>query len=363
MNSDYSFVKRTYIKDFVYSHNLLDCSNWLVVVKSQDQTNRRNRLLSGIKNGKYGRTESRPTSTGLLSHVTLAEGTVRLNWKSEFPEPRHIIQLNAENYALTDVNGVNIISKRGRVIRRIDDPLYAFLHSIDRNAFDRDKLLVCSSGYDAVVETDLITGKRSFLWSAWENGFNPDEEGNWLALTTDYYRRALSEGRRAIFVDPSKYGEQGINTKFRSAHPNVAVYNPYNNNNSIIISIGHGGSLYEVDLATSRSRIIFDGLSQMPHGLMPYENGWVVTNTTKGEIWFLTADFNPINILSFDGFPGKIAELGAIEWLQNTKLVTSGIFLCLDANRGLVAFDIVNRKFNVFQPDLEWCLQDAIHLS
>jgi len=360
MNSDYSDIKRTHIKDFEPSQYLLDGSNWLVVVKSQDQTDRRNRLLSGLKNGKYGRTENRPTATGLLSHVTLSDGIVRLNWKREFPEPRHIIKIDTEDYALTDVNGVNIISKDGNVKRRIHDPLYAFLHSIDRNEIDGDKLLLCSSGYDAVIETNLISGKRSFLWSAWENGFNPDEEGNWLALTEKYYKNALSEGKQVIFVDPSAYGEQGINTKFRSAHPNVAVYNPYNSNESIIVSIGHGGTLYEVDLVSLESRLIFNGLSQMPHGLMPYDNGWVVTNTTKGEIWFLAADFTPIDILSFDGFPGKMAELGTIEWLQNTKLVSNGIFLCLDANRGLVAFDLVNRKFNVFQPDPEWCFQDAI---
>jgi hypothetical protein len=360
MNNSYSDIKRTHIKDFEPSQSILEGSSWLVVVKSQDQTLRRNRLLSGLKNGKYGRTETRPTATGLLAYVTLSDGLVRLNWKREFQEPRHIIQLDAEEYALTDVNGVNIVSKDGSVKRRILDPLYAFLHSIDRNESDRDKLLICSSGYDAVIESNLITGERSFLWSAWENGFNPDEEGNWLALTTDYYNKLLSDGKQAIFVDPAKYGEQGINTKYRSAHPNVAVYNPYKNNEFIIVSIGHGGTLYEVDLVSLESRLIFNGLSQMPHGLMPYENGWVVTNTTKGEIWFLTSDFTPTDILSFDGFPGKMAELGAVEWLQNTKLATNGTFLCLDANRGLVAFDLLNRRFNVFQPDPEWCFQDAI---
>jgi len=360
MNKDYSSVKRTYLKDFQLRNSLLEGSNWLVVVKSQDQTIRRNRLIGGIKNGKFGRTEARPTATGLLSHVTLTNGIARLNWKKEFPEPRHIIKLESEEYAVTDVNGVNIIAQDGVVKRRIGDPLYAFLHSIDRKPIEKNKLLICSSGYDAIIETDLNSGKRNFLWSAWENGFNPDEEGNWLALTSDYYNQALSEGKRAIFVDPTKYGEQGINTKFRSAHPNVAVYNPYKNNETIIVSIGHAGSLFEIDLKKFESHLIFDGLAQMPHGLMPYEDGWVVTNTTKGEIWFLTADFVPTNILSFDEFPGKLAELGAIEWLQNTKLTTGGILLCLDANRGLIAIDMNDHSFNVFQPDPEWCFQDAI---
>jgi hypothetical protein len=360
MKTDFPSVDRTYLKNFQEDRTLLEGSEWLVVVKSQDQTIRRDRLIGGIKNGKFGRTENRPTAIGLLARVTLTEGEVKLEWKKEFPEPRHIIKLGSNEYALTDVNSVNILTLDGTIQRRIHDPLYAFLHSIDRKGDDENKLLICSSGYDAIVETDIKTGTRTFLWSAWENGFNPDEDGNWLALTNEYHTRMLEEGRRTIFVDPATYGEQGINTKFRSAHPNVAIYNPYKNNSTFIVSIGHGGALYEVDLTNFDSHLVFDGLSQMPHGLMPYKDGWVVTNTTKGEIWFLSSDFVPIDIVSFEGLPGKLPELGSIEWLQNTKVTTEGLFLCLDANRGIIAFDVVQRKLNVFQPDPEWCFQDVI---
>ena len=355
-------IRRTYVKDFKLDPRLLQGSEWLIVIKSQDQSIRRDRLIGGLKNGKFGRTETRPTSTGLLAKVTLKEGETRLHWKKEFPEPRHIIYMATNGYALTDVNGVNLITPDGTVRRRIHDPLYAFLHSIDQKGNNKNKLLVCSSGYDAIVETDIDSGERSFLWPAWEHGFNPDEEGNWLALTNAYHTRMLQEEKRTIFVDPAAYGEQGINTKFRSAHPNVAIYNLYKNYSTFIVSIGHGGLLYEVNLNTSESHLVLDGLSQMPHGLMPYQGGWIVTNTTKGEIWFLSHDFVPIEIVSFEGMPGKMPELGSIEWIQNTKLTPEGMLLCLDANRGLIALDIAERKVNVFQPDPEWCFQDAIML-
>lgn len=362
MNRDLK-IPRVSLQYFDRDEGLLQDSEWLLVVKSQDQTVRRNRLLSKVKNGRYGRTESRPTAIGLLANVFLHDGQAQLNWKKEFPEPRHIIRLCDDVYALTDVSGVNVIDKDGEVSNRINDPLYAFLHSIDQNELKKDKILVCSSGYDAIIETNIKTEERSFLWSAWENGFNPDENGNWLALTDSYHEHLVSEGKKSLLIEPEKYGEQGINTKFRSAHPNVAVYNPYKDNSTMIVSIGHGGTLYEVDLISHKTSLVFDELSEMPHGLMPYKGGWLVTNTTKGEVWSLSANFEAERILSLRELPGKNPDLGSIEWIQNTKVTSDGLMLCLDANRGLVAIDVVNKKYNVFHPDMEWCLQDGIILQ
>lgn len=353
-------ISRINLQDFSLDPKLLNDSNWLFVVKSQDQTIRRNRLISKMQGGKFGRTESRPTAIGLLAKAQLSDGEAHLQWQKEFHEPRHIIQLEENSYALTDVNSIKLIDGCGAVKQTLTDPLFAFLHSIQKHSVEQEKLLICSSGYDAIIETNVKSGQRSFLWAAWENGFNPDEDGNWLCLTSDYEKKIRQDGKNAILINPNLFGEQGINTKFRSAHPNVAVYNPYKKNTSMIVSIGHGGTLYEVSLDTFESKIVLNDLAEMPHGLCPYENGWLVTNTTKGEIWFLSHDFVPEKIISFEGLSGKPKELGEIEWIQNTKVTSNGVFLALDANRGLIAFDIVNEKINFFQPNLEWCLQDAI---
>ena len=351
------------VTTFVHDPAILEGSEWFLVVKSQDQSIRRERLLGTIKNGKYGRTETRPTSIGLLAKVKLIDGRADVIWKKEFPEPRHIIKYENDVYLLTDVSKVNMVDADGHVLDVIEDPLYAFIHSIVLNEVDHSKLLICSSGYDCVIETNIQNKNREFLWSAWENGFNPDESGNWLSLTEEYCKELEKKGKKSFFVDPKLYGEQGINTKFRSAHPNVAVYNPYNDNRSMVISIGHGGALYEVDFQTFETKLVFDHLSEMPHGLWPYEDGWVVTNTTKGEVWFLSADFQLSNIVSLAKLPGKPTGLGLIEWVQNTKVIDKGKFICLDANRGLIAVNTNTKSYNIYQPDPEWCLQDAIQAS
>ena len=350
------------LTNFSLDTHFLEESQWLLVVKSQDQSIRRERLLKTLKGGRIGRTETRPTATGLLAKVILKHGKVDVVWTKEFPEPRHIVRVDEKTLALTDVNGVNLITEDGCVESRITDELFAFLHSIDVMDGDRKTILVSSSGYDAVLEIDLCSMKRTFLWSAWAHGFNPDEDGNWLALTEDEYENLLRSGKRAVFVNPALYGEQGINTKFRSAHPNVAVYNRYKDCRTIIVSIGHEGGLYEVDRLTKNTELIFDKLSQMPHGLWPYNGGWIVSNTTKGEMWFLSRDFILERKVVLSDLGGKPKGVGPVEWLQNTKIVSGDVFLCLDANRGLIAVDIEKKKYNIYQPNVEWCIQDAFQL-
>jgi hypothetical protein len=347
--------------DFRNNNKLMDGHELIIVVKSQDQTVRRRRLLAGRKDGKFGRTEERPTAVGLLVKVVLTKSKVKIIWKKEFPEPRHVIRLKNGNLAFTDVNKVNILDDEGTLIERVSDPLFAFLHSLEQHALDQDRLLICSSGFDAIIETNIKSHERVSLWSAWENGFNPDENGNWLSLTKEYYQTLQNQNKPTKFIDPNIYGEQGINTKFRSAHPNVAVYNPYKNYETIIVSIGHGGKLIETSInSSSPNTQINAGLSDMPHGLTAYQGGWFVTDTTKGEVLFLTKNFELVEKIELFDFPGKTSDLGDIEWVQNTKAISGKKYLSVDANRGLIALDKERMEYNIFQPDREWCIQDLI---
>lgn len=52
--------------NFHKNSDLINGHEILLVVKSQDQKVRRERLLAGRKDGKFGRTKPRPTAVGLL---------------------------------------------------------------------------------------------------------------------------------------------------------------------------------------------------------------------------------------------------------------------------------------------------------
>jgi hypothetical protein len=239
-------------------------------------------------------------------------------------------------------------------------PFFAFLHTVDIAAGGRHAL-VTSSGYDAVFECDLQRGNVIKEWFAWEHGFNPDREGIWLAASRETYEAYLREGKEALLINPDAYDSQGILTAHRTAHPNMAVYDPYDDGHSFLVCIGHKGSIYRVNRDTHRTNKVFEVGAQMPHGLRSFDDGWCLTNTVKGEWWVLKANFQVKEIYSVTDVSPKVPGTEEVEWVQQAVPIGEHHVLFIDANRGLIAVDRKERRYSVYKSDPNWCIQDVLH--
>jgi len=327
------------------------------VVKSQDQMERRNRMIENQKNKKIGRINQRPVATGLLVSAELYDGKINILWENEFREPRHIIPFH-ENYLLTEINRLLLVNKKGDILKSYSHPWFAFLHTVDVD-LNRETALLSSSGYDMILEIDLNTGKETWRWEAWKNGFNPDDKGNYLASNETDYKQFQTENKKAIWIKPEEYGEQGIMTAFRTAHPNMAYYHPYKEN-KIIVASAHNGTLYEVDKKTGDKIELTDFLHHMSHGLKFIDSNWLITDTTKGICHFLNKDFEILKTFIFNNLQGKPKEIAQNEWIQQISPLTQSLFLALDANRGPILFDVQEQKYQFMDINSNWCLQDCI---
>ncbi len=347
------------ISQFKKTDNVLNNSEWLLVVKSQDQLERRRRMLESRKGGKIGRVNERPTSIGLLASVTLQDGMCVLQDSKEFREPRHIRRHPEHGYLITEIDCVKWIDDRGRVIREYRHPFFAFLHTIDLSPNGK-RMLIVSSGYDACFEIEIETGDVTWEWFAWDHGFNPDGEDFWLAANIEQYQQYLAQKKKTLLIDPAQYGEQGLVTARRTAHPNVAMYDHYGESGDILLSIAHDGRIYRVKQDGGDAVCVCDCLSQMPHGLQPYRDGWLMTNTTLGEWWHFSVDWEPIFRASLTSLGGKVEGTEEVEWVQQVVAVHDGLLLCLDANRGLIGVDMCQRAYTLYQVHPNWCIQDAM---
>jgi len=332
----------------------------LLVVKSLDQAERRRRFLEGRKGDRFGRIQARPVSRGLLVFGRLADGRVAVSRSLELDEPRHACLLQSDRILLTEMDRVLTISLPDFTIQeQMRHPFFAFLHTVDISADCKHGLIV-SSGYDAVFEVDLLTRQIVREWRAWEHGFNPDEDGVWLAAKPEYYDRYRREGKRSLLIDPVEYGRQGLLTTRRTAHPNMAVYDRYRNDGSFFFAAGHNGTIYRVHRKDLSTESVFELGDQMPHGLRPFQGGWCLTNTVRGEWWLLNQDFTAHTVYSAAMLEGKVEGTESVEWLQQTVPVGKGHALFLDANRGLIAVDLINRTYTRYGVNPEWCVQDAV---
>jgi hypothetical protein len=326
-----------------------------LVVKSQDQLERRRRLIAAVERGRIGRLEERPVAEGLVVLTVLEPGR-RIDRDScarvlSFREPRGLERLEDGTLLVAEIDRVVHIEPGGGELRDYHHPLFAFLHAIEL-AGDRRRLLVVSSGYDALIEIDLASGETLWEWIAWEHGFNPSEDGIYLA---ERYRELVAQGLPARLLEPERLGAHGLMTSERTNHPNSACYDP-RDPGKVLATLGHSGEVVEIDRRDGRWRRVIAGLASMPHGIEPCGNGWLVTDTMRGDCWFLSRGFELERKLGFARLPGKPSEVARNEWLQVVRRLSEETYLAIDANRGLILVDPGRRRYALVPVDETWCV-------
>jgi len=336
-----------------------------LVVKSQDQLERRRRLIAAVERKRIGRIEERPVAEGLVVSALLEPGR-RIDRGSctavlRFREPRGLVRLDDGTLLVAEIDRVVQIDGGGRELREYRHPLFAFLHSIELDA-DRRRLLVVCSGYDALIEIDLASGAVRWEWQSWEHGFNPSEDGIHLSRRPEQYREFLAKGLPARLIEPDRLGAHGLMTSERTNHPNSACYEP-RDAGKVLVTFGHSGEVVEIDRRAGDWRRVVSGLAAMPHGIEPHGEGWMVTDTLRGDCWLLSSEFQLERKLVFAHLPGKPAELAGHEWLQAVRRLSEEIYLGIDANRGLILVDPRRRRYALVPVDETWCVHFAMKAS
>jgi hypothetical protein len=351
-------VERVELASFRKVDDLAAGLDFFVVVKSQDQQERRQRMLKSLSTGRLGRIAKRPVAEGLLLRGSFCVGAFRPAVVRPCREPRHIAPLPSGGYLLTEMNRLLHVDEDGAILRAYTNPYFSYLHSVKLNS-NATTALLASSGYDSLMELDLKTGDIVWHWLAWEHGFNPDEEGVWLAATPAAQTAYEAEGKTSLVVHPDTYGEQGLLVARRSAHPNCAIFEDARNE-WILCSIGAYGRVYRISKATGAATEVIDWLSSMPHGLSHHHGQWIVTNTTRGEFWILNEDFTPRTCIDFASLPGKVEGTGEAEWLQQVAPISKSRFIAVDSNRAIFCFDLEEEAYTPYRIDPDYCVQDVL---
>jgi hypothetical protein len=353
------------VSSYTRDPSLLDGRRIILTVKSLDQKERRARLIDSRARGRLGRIEPRPVATGLLVGVELKPG-VPLTVDTAFlvkplREPRGLTRIAADRLLVSEINRVIEIDMAGSIFHEYVHPYFAFLHSLDLN-MNRDRFLAVSSGYDCLIEMERTTGKVCWEWFAWEHGFSPTHDGIYLVRTQERFAALSSQGLAVKLIEPAEYGEHGLMTSQRSNHPNSACYHPHKQG-FVLVTLGHSGDVIEIDMSTGNWVKVLSGLGSMPHNIMPYRDGWMVTNTLAGECWIMDEHFKVRRKVVTAALPGKPLEMQTYEWLQSVSPLDNEHFVGLDANRGLIAFNIITRQYDVLPTDEDWCIHHMVPLN
>jgi hypothetical protein len=308
----------------------------------------------------HGREKVRPFYYGLVAAYSLAHDKFTWDladaeWSFSSLEP-YCIDIFGNLMALCGGNYVEIVDMVSGVKRSLTHPWLRQAHSVQ---FSKDgcRLLVSSSGFDAVFEFDVFSGKTCWEWFAWDNGLDQSRLGEYYVRTRERAEELTAQGHKVVLVDdPSQY-ELGIPTRFCPVHINGAFYDREEN---VLVTLFQQGAAIGVDKATGKTTDIASGLVN-PHKLHPRsEGGYYVADTRRGELLLLDDGYQVERRISLRTAPGEVRSPTLTEFLQSVSELENGLFACVDIHRStLWLIDVNARRYRGVKFPREWSVHDV----
>lgn len=347
------------LADFTRDHSFYAEVPLLLTIKSFDVQAIRKRYLesrSRLKS-RAGSVSRRKIATGGLGFAVLKDG--RINHHEvllKLPEPRGI---DARGNAIVFSSENKVISLQGENMAELENPWFSYIHTSFLNPTQPEKVLVSSSGFDAIFEFDLTTQQKTFEWFAWENGFDQgfDPELNdkvWLTRDLEVYKRHLAANRHTLLIDDPLQGS--LPTAKRAAFINSVHYNPIDPG-KILATFFHEGAVYEIDTQSMQAVKVMGGLKN-PHGGQKVGSDYLATSTGSGQVFL--GNTSKMKVFDFSYLPGKPEALAEVEWLQNS-IPYHDFILTIDSNRNaFILFHPTRKLYDMVSFDKDWAIQDLV---
>ena len=310
--------------------------------------------------GVFGREAARPYVLGIVAAFSLAYdrfdwSLAEAKWVFSAVEP-YGVAASRNKMALATAKSVQLINLDTGEARLCHNPWLNQGHTVEFSP-DGKKLLVGSSGFDAVFEFDTESGEVVWQWFAWDQGFDRSKLGHYVVRSAARCQALAAVGHEVLLVgDPEKY-PFGIPTRQKPAHLNSACYDSHGR---ILVTLFHQGAGYVIDRNTGEAKEVISGLSN-PHKLSRRKRGgYFISDTKGGKLIFLDEKYRPEYQVALAGTPGVARSPQLSEFLQNTAELREDLFACIDIHRSsLWLIDVKRRRYRGIKFPAEWSVHDV----
>jgi hypothetical protein len=339
----------------------------VVMVKTTLQIEKNQRQAERMKKPSpevFGREAARPYLLGIVAAFSLAHDRFDWNlgesrWAFSVVEP-YGMDACGNKIALATAKSVQLIDTDTGEARWCHNPWLNQGHTVEFSP-DGKRLLVGSSGFDAVFEFDTENGEVVWQWFAWDHGFDRSKLGHYVARSEARRKALTAMGHEVLLVeDPEKY-PFGIPTRQKPAHLNSACYD---SDGRILVTLFHQGAGYVVDRNSGEAQEIISGL-MVPHKLSRQKSGgYFISDTKRGKLIFLDAKYRPTREIALAGTPGIERSPQLSEFLQNTTELRQGLFACIDIHRSsLWLIDVKRGRYRGIKFPVQWSMHDVASLG
>jgi hypothetical protein len=348
---------------YKYDPNLAHHEEVIFTVKTMLQLEKNDyqaELMKRPNLGVFGREAARPYVLGIVAAFSLAYdrfdwSLAEAKWVFSAVEP-YGVDTSRNKMALATASSVQLIDMDNGEARLCNNPWLNQGHTVEFSP-DGKKLLVGSSGFDAVFEFDTTSGEIVWEWFAWDHGFDRSKLGHYVVRSAARCRALAAMGHEVLLVDdPEKY-KFGIPTRRKPAHLNSAYYD---SDGRILVTLFHQGAGYVVDRNTGEAQEVISGLSN-PHKLSRRKRGgYFISDTKAGKLIFFDEKYRPTYEISLAGTPGVVRSPDLSEFLQNTTELREDLFACIDIHRSsLWLIDVKRRRYRGIKFPVEWSVHDV----
>jgi uncharacterized protein with ATP-grasp and redox domains len=277
---------------------------------------------------------------------------------------------------------VIVSTETGKVIKEITNRYFRALHSVEFHPTNPDLVLVSSAGIDRILEVNIKSGKIVHGWLAWGHGYNKSPLGFTLinkrkglpadfnVMTFRQMSQSLLSGVQipnlenlAVLVDARRITHPlGPQIIFNSIHPNWVGYNQ--DGSKFLATFYSKGEAVEIDRKTGTVKVILDKLSH-PHGVIKYQDGYLVTDTQKGKVIYLDKDFRTLETFNFTDIPRSEearTHWGNAEWLQFSQPISNdGLIATVDSYRKIIiVWSPITKDYSIYPYNKNWQIQSIL---
>lgn len=335
---------------------------WLIVKNLKQQAFTIGQI-QGRQKGVMGGGDIRRYRDGLFLATDLSHDFLSIDNSilEDYPSEPTGLGVNKNKIAVGAGDTVELYDLEAKTKTLYKHPWFASIHTLEFSA-DGKRLLITSTGFDVIFEIDLPSGLIVWEWWAWDAGY--DENPDHYRVTRAPVMNHLFEkmGLPVFRVShphewQNKQGRvYGLPTKQRAEHLNSARYDEFGN---ILVTFFHSGRGLRVNYKTKESTVVLENLER-PHGLMPREGGYLITDTQRGRFLFLNERMEPTGGVHVNELGGIQRDPDAPEWLQNTVKLRGHLFASIDIHRRkLWLIDVGSKRYRGLEIPEDWALQEV----
>ena len=339
---------------------LLNGVQLLVQFKGFNRLERLNRQTSQILRGEAGSSTQRKVSDGAIIIFDRLSTDVSLDALAQIKrfdtQDSRGVAFHGENIYVGCIDAVKKIERENWNLSDfpIDTEWLAFIHSLAISP-DQSKLLIVSSGFDRIIETDIQTGEVTREWCAWDHGYS-ESKGSKSHIVSDESKVTNREGDYLVVKSAKDFGNKlGLPPNLRTAFPNSACYI---DDSHIMATLFHHG-LVKIDMDTGETTVIDQSLNH-PHAAYFNDQRCFITNTGSAEFIEYDQNLARKRIFQFKNISEVTEEALGREWLQHVKPLGNGRYIATDSNRtSIFIIDEFQRTIRTIPFDKNWVIQET----